>query len=138
LLEPIEIARREEWRVARSVSEIAQVAEPFAGGMVCYTGPGSWSNQACGCGLAGAVDDAELDRLVAFYDARDEPGEVELACFADETIIAGLGTRGFVLKYMVTVLAAEMDPVGPGASERLGRGFPRLADPGFVDADHRV
>lgn len=124
MLEPIEIARREEWRIARSLSEIARVAEPFAGGVMCYDGPGSWSNQACGCGLSGPVDDAQLDRLVAFYDAHNDPGEVELACFADESLITGLGTRGCVLKHMVTVLAVDQDPGGPSAMDLLPMGAP--------------
>lgn len=124
MIEPIVIARREEWRIARSLSEIARVVEPFAGGVMCYDGPGSWSNQACGCGLAGLIGEAELDRLVAFYDDHNEPGEVELPCFADESLISGLGVRGFVLKYMVTVMACQNDPNGPSAMDRLPRGAP--------------
>lgn len=139
MLEPIELARRAEWREARSVGEIAQESQPFAGGTMSYSGPGSWSNTACGCGLAGAVDDAELDRLMAFYDERSEPGEVELSSFAHETLIEGLGKRGFVLKFLVTALAVEMVP-GASAMSWLSHGVPKGIEiremvPGDEDAD---
>lgn len=123
LPEPVAIARLEERRVAAGVGDIASVAEPIMGGVMCYTGPGSWCNQALGLGLDGAVTDAEIDRLVAFYVDRGQEPRVELCPFADQALIDGLGARGFVLTELGNCLAR-----GVGADEdfraMLAHGWP--------------
>lgn len=117
MLMPIEIARMEEARQARAMTEIAPVNEPVMGGVMSFLEPGSWANQACGVGLAGPVQDDEIDRFVAFYESRGVEPRVELCQFADATLIAGLGRRGFDLRQFETVLARAAEPeVGPLAA----------------------
>lgn len=110
MLMPIEIARMEEARQARAMTEIAPVHEPVMGGVMSFLEPGSWANQACGVGLAGPVQDDEIDRFVAFYESRGVEPRVELCQFADATLIAGLGRRGFDLRQFETVLARAFGP----------------------------
>lgn len=132
MLEPVEVARREEHRQAVSVSEIAGDSEPFAGGWMSFGGADSWANQASGCGLDGPVSEAELDRLVAFYDERGVAGEVEVAPYAHESLVQGLNARGFAIKHFETVLAAGGGSLARGvegergrsAMERLPHGMP--------------
>ena len=58
-----EMAAREERRLALSISEVALESEAIAGGWMCYSRPGCWSNQANAVGLSGPVTDEELDRF---------------------------------------------------------------------------
>ena len=62
-----EVARLEEHCQARGIAEIAGESESIAGGWMCYTDPGSWSNQASGLAMDGPISDEALDRLVDFY-----------------------------------------------------------------------
>lgn len=110
MLMPIEIARMEEARQARAMTEIAPVNEPVMGGVMSFLEPGSWANQACGVGLAGPVSDDEIVRFVAFYVTRGVEPRVELSQFADLSLITGLGRRGFDVRQFETVLARAIDP----------------------------
>jgi len=103
------VAILEEWRQARGVAEIAIEAEPIAGGTMAYSGPGSWSNQASGLGLRGPVTPADLDRLVAFYQTRASAAAIEVAPFADASLIHGLRERGFLLKDFEMVFATRVE-----------------------------
>ncbi len=110
MLEPIEIARREELRQAVGTAEISVESEPVGGGIMCFTAVGSWSNQACNLGLAGAVSDADLDRLVEFYSSRGVEPRIDVAPFADESLVKGLADRGFSLREFENVFARTVDP----------------------------
>src|SRR5690606_55780 len=94
----LRIARLEERRQALGVASIADEAEPLSTGMMCFSGPGSWSNQAMGLGMEGPVSAAELDRLIEFYEARGVEPRLELCPLADETLVRGLADRGFVVR----------------------------------------
>ncbi len=111
MLMPTEIAQMEEARQARAMTEIAPQYERIMGGVMSFLEPGSWANQACGVGLAGPVTEDEIDRFVTYYTSRGVEPRVEVAQFADPTLITGLGRRGFDLRQFETVLAR---PILPG------------------------
>ncbi len=108
-LEPVDIARREEERQARGTSEVALEAEAINGGWMGFVEPGSWANQACGLGLTGPITEAELDRLVEYYTSRGVEPRIEVAAFADSTLVEGLAARGFVLREFENVLALDLE-----------------------------
>lgn len=103
------LAVLEEGRQARDIAELADEFEDVGGGTMSYAGPFAWANQACGLGLAGPVSDSDLDRIVEFYDARGEPGEVELAAYADPSVARGLASRGFALDSIENVFAIDVE-----------------------------
>ncbi|MCY1054655.1 GNAT family N-acetyltransferase [Nannocystis sp. SCPEA4] len=109
-LTPRDIAVLEERRQAECTVLAAETSEPIAGGFMSASGVGSWTNQACGLGLAGPVDGAELDRLIAFYAGRGIEPKLEVCAFADESLLAGLAARGFVLREFEAVLARPLAP----------------------------
>ncbi len=109
-MDTIELARLEEMRQARGVSEIANESQPIAGGVMSYEAPDSWANQACGLGLTGPVSDADLDRLVEWYAERGAPARIELTAHADHTLIEGLRARGFLLHEFENVYALDLPP----------------------------
>ena len=105
-----DIAILEEGRQARGTADVGRESEEIAGGWMTFAGNGSWANQACGLGLQGPVTDEDLDRLVEFYDSRGVEPRIEVCPFADETLIAGLSSRGFRLREFENVLARELRP----------------------------
>src|SRR5437764_5686979 len=108
LLNISELAVLEEARQARAVAAVADVVEPLAGGLLSFTGPGSYSNQAVGLGMSGPVSGPELDQLCTVYESRGFQPQIELCPYAHETLIRGLAVRGFVIKDFETVLARDM------------------------------
>lgn len=97
-MEPLEVARLEERRQAVGTAEVADEAEAIAGGMMAYSGPGSWTNQAAGLGLDGPVSAADLDRLDAFYVARGAEPRIVVCTYADESLVRGLTARGYTVR----------------------------------------
>ena len=116
-----EMAAREERRLALSISEVALESEAIAGGWMCYSRPGCWSNQANALGLSGPVTDEELDRLVEFYSERGANPRVSVCPNAHRSLVKGLEARHFGLSEVLTVLARDLpEPsvpmVGPWGS----------------------
>jgi GNAT superfamily N-acetyltransferase len=125
-LSPAEIALLEERRQAQMLAALAPQVLPFAGGVMAFHELGSWQNQAAGVGLAGPVDAAEIEALIEFYQSRGVEPRLELSPFADETLIAGLGERGFVIREFEQVLARELHD-----GEELERLLPHGRPPGL-------
>lgn len=99
------------------------------GGMMSFSGPESWSNQACGLALDAPVTPAEIDRLVAFYVDRGVEPRVEVCPFAHDTLIDGLAERGFITVGFDNCLARDLSsdrsplrlPEGVGTRVRVRR-----------------
>jgi GNAT superfamily N-acetyltransferase len=109
-----EMAAREERRLALSISEVALESEAIAGGWMCYSRPGCWSNQANALGLSGPVTDEELDRLVDFYRERSANPRVSACPNAHHSLVKGLEARHFGLSEVLTVLARDLpEPSAP-------------------------
>ncbi len=132
-LAPIDIARLEDHRQARSVAEIALEAEPIMGGWMCRSEPGSWSNQAAGVALDGPVTPADVDRLTDFYTSAAIEPRVELCPFADESLVSELSARGFTLRQFENVLYLPLQ--NPGDLARLPPRLPEGVTIRVVDRD---
>lgn len=114
------------------LASVATIVRPFAGGVMGFHEPGSWQNQACGVGLDGPVDDAEIDAMVEFYVSRGVEPRVELSPFADQTLIAALAARKFVIREFEHVLAREL-PAGEDLDALLPFGRPAGLELTVVD-----
>ncbi|MCM2256049.1 MAG: hypothetical protein NDJ94_10295, partial [Vicinamibacteria bacterium] len=79
-----------------------------AGGTALYSAPGSPLNKVLGLGLHGPVSDADLDQLVAFYEGRGEPAQVELCPLAALDLPERLIRRGFVPQGFENELGARI------------------------------
>lgn len=121
-LSPSQVAALEERRQAESTAVAADVSEPIAGGIMSVSEVGSWTNQACGLGLAGPVSTADIERLIAFYTGRGIEPKLEVCPFVDASLLAGLAAEGFVVREFEAVLARSL----ADADERLvpERGWP--------------
>lgn len=114
------VARLNEHRQALGIAEIAAEAAPLAGGWMCFTAPGSWSNQACGLAMDGPISEAELDALVDFYVQRGVEPQLEVCPFAHQSLVAGLAKRGFRLREFENVLVRPV-PEGEDLAARMPR-----------------
>jgi GNAT superfamily N-acetyltransferase len=111
-----EIARLVERKQATSLLGLSREHAPLAEGWMIFGGPGSYLNKACGFGLERPLTDAELDGLVAFFAQRGVEPKVELSPFVPQALLAGLATRGFVLREFENVLAM---PLAQAAEPRV-------------------
>ena len=121
---PAQIALLVERRQAQLLAEVTPIIEPFAGGVMGFHELGSWQNQACGVGLDGPVEPAQLDELIEFYRSRGAVPQVELSPFAHASLVEGLAERGFVVREFENVLAFDLS-AGPELEDGLlERGWP--------------
>lgn len=111
--EILRFARLEERRLALGVAAIVDEFEPLAGGTLCFAGKGSWANQAMGVGMEGPATEAELDRLVEYYECRGVEPQVQVCPLAHETFIRGLAARGFVVREFDNVLVRRLTDLPP-------------------------
>lgn len=123
MLDLADIAKLEERRQADMLAAVTPLVRPFAGGVMGFHEVGSWQNQACGVGLDGVVADDDVEAMVEFYVSRGVEPRVELSPFADPSLIAALGKRGFVIREFEHVLAREL-PAGEDLDARLPFGRP--------------
>lgn len=151
-LSALEISRLEEARAVAGLRESAAESVEIAGGIACYSGPGSWCNMAAGLGMSGPVTEHDLDRLDAFFRDHGVSGRVELSPYAHAALAPALARRGFGLVRFENLLAAELSPddppapgpLGPeGLELRLARGgeeelFVRTAASGFMAPDQPI
>jgi len=90
--------------------DVPAAAEDIAGGIAVFTGADSPVTQAFGFGLAGAVSEAELDRLEQFFFSRGAPVALELCPFIDATLVELLRKRPYRLEEFSNVLVRDLDP----------------------------
>ena len=102
------IARAVERKRQATTIELGTVAETLADGVMVFDEVGSPVNRACGLGVDGPVSGEDLDRIVAFYDQRQVPATVEVGSYAHESVVFGLGARGFVLDQLTHVFARDL------------------------------
>jgi GNAT superfamily N-acetyltransferase len=81
-----------------------------------YTGPGLFSNRVFGLGSDGAVPEAHLDRLEAFYAARGLDTRIEVPTTVERDLLAQLAARGYQLERFHDVHATH--PPRPVRSAR--------------------
>jgi hypothetical protein len=119
LLDIPQVARMEEARQAQGVASVADIAEPVAGGFMCFAGVGSWANQAMGLGMNGPVSDADLERLIDFYQVRGVEPRIEVCPHADTSLVRGLADRGFVVREFKNVLVRDLGAPLPAPPEGI-------------------
>ena len=103
-------ARRLELVSGVSSRECAAASEEIAGGIAAFAGVDSPVTQAFGCGLDGAVEEAEFDRLEDFFFSRGAAVTLELSPFIDQTLVALLQKRPYRLEEFSNVLVRDILP----------------------------
>ncbi len=116
-LSPEEIAQREERRLALSISEVALEAEAVAGGWMCYSKPGCWSNQACGLGMDGPVGSEHVERVVDFYRARNCLPRISACASTDPSLVRALEKHEFAMREVMTVLTRKLPAAADGLDD---------------------
>lgn len=84
--------------------------EALGGTEAVYGGPGQPYNKVAGLGFDGPLDESQLARLEAAYDARGAEIRVEQAALADPSVAALLTRRGYQLVGYENVLGLALTP----------------------------
>jgi hypothetical protein len=114
----LDLARRVEMAEARAGRECAEAChrlhpdfpvavEEIAGGIAVFAGVDSPVTQAIGVGLHGAVSDAELDALGAFFHSRKAPAAIELCPLVDMRLYEKFAARDYHLLEVSNVLLLD-------------------------------
>jgi ribosomal protein S18 acetylase RimI-like enzyme len=88
-----------------------------SGGWVMYAEPNSPMNHAIGMGLQGPVSDAEFDAVEEFYRSGECVCEIVASPYADLSLFAHLGARGYTITEWNSVLMRRL-----GSDEQFDRG----------------
>lgn len=135
--------RLEEDRLRCSIGEIAEVAEPWRGGILAGGPAGTWINAAIGGGLeepseSGGDDAVAVDRLIDFHRSRGVEPRVELAPQARPALLAALSARGFVLRRFLNLFVRDLEARPPDPDSRAPRGIEfSIVDPNDEVASRR-
>lgn len=82
-----DLARREELRNARGLSEVADEHITVAGGFVGRSHPGSWLNQAAGVGYGVEVTRQDVERIIAFHQEVGAEPKIEVSPFCHPSLL---------------------------------------------------
>ena len=77
-------------------------------GAALWLGEGSPVNLAVGLGMAGPVEEAELERVEAFYRERGAEAVISVCPLAHPSLLEGLGRRGWRASDFEHVLVLEL------------------------------
>jgi GNAT superfamily N-acetyltransferase len=151
------LARRLEGLICREWHTLAGIAGSLwpdrgvtslevGGGVALYIGEGGLVNVATGLAMQGPVEDADLRTVEDFYAMHGVPAMLGTCPFADPTLFAVLGARGWQVTEFENVLAMERADIAdgsaappPGVEVRVcetpaeRESFGRLAARGFSD-----
>jgi len=120
MLARAEIARREEFRCAKGVSEVAREARPFLDGIASRDTPGTWASMAVAAGLDHATIEslgaerisAEIAELAAWYESAGIEPRVDCAPFVHRSFLRALSAQRFVVRHYEQVF---FRPLAAGA-----------------------
>jgi GNAT superfamily N-acetyltransferase len=119
-----ELARRLEASICQEWRELAAIATGLwpdrgaacmevAGGVVLWLDEGGLVNVAAGMAMDRPIGESELRRVEDFYLQRGAPPMLATCPFADPTLFAVLGKRGWQLTDCENVLALEAAAIRP-------------------------
>lgn len=113
------LAGRVERSIARDLERYAQACarldvsldvavERIGGGLAVFVTPGSPVNMAFAVGIDTPVTSADIARIEEFYVARGTTGAMSLSPFADESLLAVLAARGWLLADFENLMARRL------------------------------
>ena len=94
----------------------------IAGGLAPFVGLRISLSRSVGLGMCGPVSEAELDALEDFYRRHGADTDIGLSPYADPSLFASLGRRGFRLVELDTLLAQPLDATASAVAASLSPG----------------
>ena len=96
--------------LAATRPELGAAAEPACGGNAIFGGVGSPMTHAMGIGMSGPVEEAEFDRMEAFFRSRGSPSLIDLCPMADPTVARFVQERGYRVIEFNNILVRGLEP----------------------------
>ena len=117
----------QEWReiaeiAARLWPEKGVAVMDVGGGVALWLGEGGLVNVAAGMAMDGPIGDSDVRRVEDFYARRSAPPMLATCPFADATLFAVMGRRGWQVTEFENVLALELE--GAASLAAFGGGIP--------------
>ena len=106
--------------VAERLPQRGATFASIAGGRAAFLARRFDPSRAAGLGMHGPVELAEVEALERFYRERDTDARILVSPFADASLLAHLGERGFSLVDLETVLFRRILPGEPFAAPHPG------------------
>jgi GNAT superfamily N-acetyltransferase len=95
--------------LAETHPSLGAAAEPACGGYAIFGGVGSPMTHAMGIGMSGPVEEAEFDRMEAFFRSRGSPSLIDLCPMADPTVIRYVQERAYRVIEFNNILARGLE-----------------------------
>jgi ribosomal protein S18 acetylase RimI-like enzyme len=123
--------------------DIGAAVEEFCGGHMVFAGLNSPIGRATGGGFAVPITEADLDRLEAFYRAKNAPAQLDICPLHDLSLLEMVKARGYGIAELNNVLYRPLEaveavnsPVGveirPGQPEEAER-FAKIVSRSFFE-----
>jgi GNAT superfamily N-acetyltransferase len=96
--------------MARAAGASGAAFEEYAGGVAVFAGIGSPMTHALGIGMRGAVPDAEMERMEAFFRDHGSACLIDLCPMTDPSVIAFVTSRPYRVIEFNNVLARRIQP----------------------------
>ena len=128
----LDLARRLEGLICTEFARICEVADRLfpenaaqcmriGDGLALWLGEGSPVNLATGLGMKGPAGTEDLARLENFYHERGADAVLSLCPFADHSLLAGLGKRGWHASEFEHLFILELGGLHGGAVRAAGQ-----------------
>ena len=93
--------------------DIGAAVEEFCGGHMIFAGLNSPIGRATGSGFGAPISETDLDRLEAFYRARNAPAQLDICPLHDPELLELVKARGYGIAELNNVLYRALDSVDP-------------------------
>lgn len=107
-VDALAVARHFEQALTDVAVAIAPQVEHIGSAVASYSEPGSWLNQCWNFGMHGTATPDDVDRIIAFYEARGCAVRVGVPNVADRSAIEALSGRGFEIDEFINMLLLDL------------------------------
>jgi GNAT superfamily N-acetyltransferase len=104
-----EVARMEEFRLARANEELAEEFLRVGGGIAGRGTPGSWLNNAVGIGLNGPVPRVEFEGMIRWYEEAGIETRMEVCPYVDPQFLKECEDLSFRVRAFETMFYRRLD-----------------------------
>jgi GNAT superfamily N-acetyltransferase len=108
MMDLADIATLEESRLCNALEVVAAESRRLAGGLLTRGEPGTWINTTSGLGMNTAVQSADIEELIRWFEEKHIEPRAEICPFAHPSTWAELGKQGFIIRAFENVFVADL------------------------------
>jgi len=108
MMDLADIATLEESRLCNALEVVATESRRLAGGLLTRGEPGTWINTTSGLGMNTAVQSADIEELIRWFEEKGIEPRAEICPFAHPSTWSELGKQGFIIRSFENVFVADL------------------------------